>query len=171
MNGPFLHLAVNHIPVVGVPVAFLLLAYGMVRRSADVIRASLWLLVLMAIAALVAWKSGGPAARIVKDIPGIMRPNIHEHAEAADYAFWGALILGGLALVGLWLSRHGEGTPTALSALILLGSLFMSVVFARVAHLGGLIRHPEIKSGYPPAGQAAPLAPKVPVTQHKKKKP
>jgi hypothetical protein len=154
MNGAYVHLAVNHIPVVGVPIAFLILLSGMTRKSRDLIQAGFALLVLLALVTVVAFKSGGPAAHTIKDVPGIERSDIHEHAEAADYAFWGNLGLGAFALFGLWLSRRPEGSPMGLTALVLLGSLFMSVVFARVAHLGGIIRHAEIESGYkPPAAE------------------
>jgi hypothetical protein len=149
MNGAFVHLAVNHVPVVGVPIAFLLLLAGMTRKSRDIVQAGFALLVLMALVTVVAVKSGGPAAHtLMSTIQGIERSSIHEHAEAADYAVWGNLILGAFALIGLWLSGRAEGAPTGLTALILLGSLFMSTVCARVAHLGGLIRHPEIVTGY-----------------------
>jgi hypothetical protein len=158
MNGAFVHLAVNHIPVVGVPIAFLILAYGMVRKSRDQVQAGLLLLVLMALVTVVAFKSGGPAAGTIRSLPGIERSDIHEHAEAADYAIWGNLILGALAFVGLWLSKGAEESPKGLTVLILLGSLFMSVVCARVAHLGGVIRHPEIESGF--QAPAAPSNPK-----------
>ena len=149
MNGAFVHLAVNHVPVVGIPIAFLLLLAGLPMKSRDLVRAGFFLLVLMALVTVVAAKSGGPAARrLMNSVQGIERSSIHEHAEAADFAYGGSLILGILALVGLWLSRRPEGSPTGLTVLVLLGSLFMSTVFARVAHLGGLIRHPEVTTGY-----------------------
>jgi len=158
MNGAFLHLAVNHIPVIGVPIAFLLMAYGMARKSSDVIRASLGLLVIMALAAVVAWRTGGPAAHIARDIPGITREDIHEHAEAGEHATVGGGVLGVLAIAGLWFMKRPEGAPKVLLGLILIGSLFMSMWFGWVAHLGGVVRHPEIESGYQPSPPAAPLA-------------
>jgi hypothetical protein len=147
MNGAYLHLVVNHVPVVGVPIAFLLLAGGMARKSNDIIKAAFAILVLMALAGVAAWKTGGPAAHIVKDIPGIVRATIHEHAEAADFGLWGSVIMGVLGLVGLVLGRKPEGPPRGFSILVLVGSLWLTTVFIRVAHLGGLIRHPEIESG------------------------
>src|SRR5437016_8282493 len=99
MNAAFFHLAFNHIPVIGVPFCFLLLTAGVGRKSRDLIWAGFVALVLVAILTIPAYKSGGRAARLIKDIPGIVRADIHEHAEAADDAFVALEGLGALALV------------------------------------------------------------------------
>jgi len=155
MNGAFLHLAFNHIPVIGVPFCALLLLGGMIRKSKDLVQASFAMLILTALLTIVAFKTGGPAARIVHSYPGVTRAQIHEHAEAADDAFKAMDVLGILAIIGFWLSRRPEGAPKALTGVILLGALFMSCWFGWVAHLGGEIRHPEIES----ASEAAAPAP------------
>jgi len=42
MNGAHLHLLLNHIPVIGVPLGLLLLAFAFLRRSEEWKRAALW---------------------------------------------------------------------------------------------------------------------------------
>ena len=49
MSWAHLHLALNHVPVIGLPIVLLLLAWAMVRRSPELTKASLGLLVLLAI--------------------------------------------------------------------------------------------------------------------------
>jgi len=161
MNGALLHLSVNHIPVVGFPLCFLVLLAGALRKSRDLVQAGMVGIILIVLVALVAWKSGGPAARTLFQYPGVSveRARIHEHAEAAEYAVIAGGILGALSLFGWWLSRRPEGAPAGLVWVIIFGCLFASVVLARVAHLGGLIRHPEIESGAPNAMMMAPAKP------------
>ena len=145
MNGAYWHIATNHIPVIAMPFIFFLLLGGLLRKSLDLIKASYVAAIVVALITIFVWKTGGPAAHVIKDLPGIQRSDIHEHAEAADFGFWAAEILGALSLIGLWLSRKGNSS-TRWSYLVLLVALWASTVLARVAHLGGLIRHSEIRS-------------------------
>ena len=165
MNGAFVHLAVNHIPVVGVPIGLLLLSAGVVRKSRELIQAGLVLLVLMALVTIVVFKSGGPAAHIVGDMTGVTRESIHTHAEAAEDVFGATEVLGGTALLCLWLLGRPKGVPNALMALMLAGTLAISIWLGYVAHLGGLIRHPEIVAGVQaPPGEKAPSG--IPAVNH-----
>lgn len=147
MNGAFLHLSINHLPVIGAPVALLLLAAGLLRKSRDLIQAGFIALVVVGAVFYPVMRTGGKAAGLVHNLPGIEGKQIHEHAEAADdYGLWPAIILGVLSLVGLW--KSNQSFPTSLVAIALIGALYLSAVMARVAHLGGLIRHPEIESTF-----------------------
>ena len=150
MNGAQLHLAFNHIPVIGMPGCFLLFAAALWRKSRDLAEAGFAALLLLALLSIAAFKTGGPAAHLIHTIPGILRDQIHEHAEAADFGFWESEILGVLGLAGLWLMRGGKAAPRKLVVGAAAGALFVTTVFLRIAHLGGLIRHPEISSDFSP---------------------
>jgi len=145
MNGAFLHLAVNHIPVVGLPFCFLLLAAAVLRKSRDLLQGGFAAIVLVALLTIVVFKTGGPAAHVINGMAGVTREHIHDHAEAADDVFGATEVLGGAALLCLWLLGRPKGIPNALTALMLAGTLGVSIWLAYVAHLGGLIRHPEIE--------------------------
>ena len=165
MNGAYLHLSINHIPVVGFPMSLIVLLAGALRRSRDLIQAGFAGVVLVAIITAPVWKTGGAAARVVRNYPGatIVREQVHEHAEAGEFGAVGAGILGVIALLGWWLSRRPEGAPKALVALVIFGTLFVSSIMVRVAHLGGLIRHPEIMTSTESAPMTSPAAvPRLP---------
>jgi hypothetical protein len=154
MNGAFLHLAVNHVPVVGLPLLFLLLTAAALRRSRELAGAGFVGLALMAVAAFAALKTGGPAHHVLDALPGSPHEVIREHARAARWAWYGALVLGLLGLAGLRVLRRAA-FPAALTASAAFGALFVSIVMGRVAHLGGLIRHPETALGYQAPASAA----------------
>jgi hypothetical protein len=168
-----LHLLVNHLPVEGSIFATLLLIYAMIRNNAELKRTSLILLVIVGVTAFVADTTGGGAARVVRKIPGTERAAISEHAKAADFAkimsgITALVALGGL--IAAWsrkervqvVSTNGNETiardyvryhkapHTAVVVLCLLLSLVSVSVLARVAYLGGKIRHPEINAGFQP---------------------
>lgn len=157
MNGAFWHVATNHIPVIGMPFAMFLLLAGLVRGSREVIRISFMAIVAIALLTILVDQTGDLAAHIVRDYPGVTRADIHEHEEAADGAFAATEVTGALALIGLWMTRGGAAS-TPITVLVLIGTLVSSGWLGWVGHLGGLIRHPEIKFGAtaPQAASAAP---------------
>ena len=164
MNGAFVHLAFNHIPVIGIPFGLLLLLAGLLRQSRDLVQAAFVSWVVIALCTVVAFKSGGPAAHTIKGLPGIERSTIHEHAEAADWALRGAVGLAAFSWLGLWFIKKSNAAPKWLSVLLVLGGIGVSGWSAYVAHLGGLIRHPEIAQGF--VAEASPPTAGAPMPPH-----
>jgi hypothetical protein len=146
MNGAYWHIATNHIPVVAMPFIFFLLLGGVLRKSRDLVKAAYLASIVVALITIFVWKTGGPAAHVLKNYPEVQRADIHEHAQAADFGLWSCEIVGVLALIGLWLGR-GENPSTRWPYVVLVFALWSSTVLARVAHLGGLVRHSEIHAG------------------------
>jgi len=144
MNGAMLHLVSNHIPVIMPPFLALLFAAAIWRRSKELAAAGYAGLVLTALLTIVAFQSGGPAAHIVRGIEGVERADVRAHSHAADQAFWAMEALGVLAIGGLVAMVKKEDLLPRLNVAALLGSVLLSAWMGWVAHLGGLIRHPEI---------------------------
>jgi hypothetical protein len=65
MNWANVHIAINHVPVIGALIGFLLLAYAAWRRSPEVQRVTLGLLVLVGLSALAAFLTGDPALDVL----------------------------------------------------------------------------------------------------------
>ena len=72
MSWAHIHLALNHVPVIGLPIVVLLLLWGLVRRNAELIRAAFGLLVLLALVTLVVQLTGEPAEDLVEGLPGVL---------------------------------------------------------------------------------------------------
>lgn len=170
MNGAFLHIATNHIPVVGLPLCALFLLVGLIRKSRDITATALTFIVLIALATIFVFRTGGPAAHVVHVYPGVTREQIHDHAEAGEKLFWSVEGLGAASLLALLLMGVTGGMVSALNVLILLASLAFSVGLGWVAHLGGLIRHPEIQTGAVPA-MTAPAPQSAPASTPATSKP
>ena len=83
MNPVDIHLALNHVPVIGVPIALVLLGWGLWRRSPDLTRAGLALLVATALVAVPVYLTGEPAEEVVEGIAGISHRAVHDHEDAA----------------------------------------------------------------------------------------
>jgi hypothetical protein len=161
-----LHLLVNHIPVEGIMGSVLLLLYAILRNNAELKRTALLAFVLVGIAAFVADLTGDGAAGVAKHIPGVERAAISAHSAAADTARFVSYALAAVSLLGLILAwrtkeveatnainahdyvRHHKEPHKAIIILCLLIGLLDVYFFAMTAYKGGLIRHPEIESGF-----------------------
>ncbi len=79
MSFVHMHLVLNHVPVIGAGLLVLLLLYGMLRRSNDVVRAALLGFVALALLAVPAYLTGEPAGKAIKGHPGIALGAIEVH--------------------------------------------------------------------------------------------
>lgn len=149
MNDAYLHLLLNHIPIITTAIGLLLLAAAIFwRKSADLTGAALTVLVLGALVAIPTYRTGEPAEELVEDLPGVMPMAIHDHEEAAETAVW-AVGLAGVAAAGglITLLRRGSAPPWLLIVTLVL-AIVATALLARTANLGGKIRHPEIAAVY-----------------------
>ncbi len=147
MNYPYIHLAINHIPIVTNLVGILLLLWAILRKNAEWKKAAVGIFILSALVSIPTYLTGEPSEDAIEHLQGVSKDDIHEHEEAAEFAFVAVLALGALSLFGSFLSwRRGSYPAWFIPALLVLG-LFVGGVMARTANLGGKIRHPEIRSG------------------------
>ncbi len=185
-----LHLLINHLPVVGSIASVLLLLFAILRRNAELKRTALLAFVITAISAYATDATGDGAAHVARQIPGVSRQAIHEHSEAGDTAMDASIVDGLIALVALILAwrkpggeqtigdyvrHHKEPNQWLIVATLIVG--LVQIYYVSVAaYEGGLIRHPEIQSGYVvpvpggtngyvvpvPGGTNAPVVPPIP---------
>jgi hypothetical protein len=142
MNPAELHLAINHLPVIGLPFAAALLAAGLARASEELSRAGLWALAAAGLSALPVYWSGRQVGDVALDWPGVDPATVDVHYHAAKLAMGAAVVVGVLAL-GVLLRR---GVARKAAAAVLLAALAAAGLSARAAHLGGLIRHVELSA-------------------------
>lgn len=146
MNAPHFHLIVNHLPFVGLLFAALVLAWGLVRRSAEIEKTGLYLVVLSALFALPAFFSGEPAEETVEHSPAVAQASIESHEAAARVAVLLTGVLGIAAVAGRTLVAFRPRLSRAVAAVVLLLTLPALGVLAWTSNLGGDIRHPEIRA-------------------------
>jgi hypothetical protein len=145
MTWAHVHIAVNHLPVVLVPVAIAMLGAAWATKSAELRKAGLAWLVVAAITGGGAYVSGEPAEDVVEDLPGVSKPAIEEHEEAALLAAVATGAAGVLALGVLVIGRGPVPAPGWLFATTVAVGLVAAALMVRTANLGGRISHPEIR--------------------------
>ena len=155
MNPAWVHLVLNHIPVVAIGVGLLVLAAAMVRNSVEMTRAALGIFVLAALAAIPTYLTGEPAEEVVEHLSGVSESAIHDHEEAAEITMPPTMILGLVSIIGLFLLARRGTAPRWLIVMALAFSVASLGLMARTAHLGGKIQHFEMRGGPAPSGAEA----------------
>src|SRR5881628_1094402 len=106
MNWAYVHLILNHFPVIGTVLGLLLFLWAMARRSEELKGGACGLFVLAGLLALPTYWTGEPAEDRVKGLPGVAQALVEEHEDAATFAVIASAVLGALALSGLVLARR-----------------------------------------------------------------
>ena len=148
LNPAHLHLMLNHIPLFGAAFATLLIGWGLLRKSEDVLRLGLALAFVVGVATWGVMLTGEPAEEVVEHMAGVSRRTIHAHEEASEWATYGIAAAGVVSLLALLMVRKRHRAGRGLSILALVISLVGFAAVSRAALLGGEIRHPEARPGF-----------------------
>ncbi|MBI5366994.1 MAG: hypothetical protein HZA54_08150 [Planctomycetes bacterium] len=152
MNAAQLHLALNHLPGAALVFSLPFLAWGLTRKAQTALLLGLWLLVAGAVTAIPAYVTGEPAEELVEGRAGVTHALIEEHEEAAEVALPAALVVGVVAGIALALAHRGHARARTLAAAAFGLAVVTTALFVRTGHLGGLIRHDELRAGVAPEG-------------------
>lgn len=146
MNAAQIHLALNHVPLFLSLIGGGILLLGMIRKNESFKNLSLYFLIAAALFTIPVFLTGEGTEELVEHLPGVNENAIEEHEEMAKISLIIIGIMGGLALIGLFIKNKASMIRILFSGLVLL-SLGSFITMAQTAHLGGLIRHSEIQSG------------------------
>jgi uncharacterized membrane protein len=144
MNATHIHLLITHLPIFGTMLGVLVLIFGFIVKSDHVKMAAYGIFVISAVGAAMAYFTGESTEETAEHVFNASRNAIHEHEEAAQFAFWSMMILGVLSLVTTYFTLKKHTAARKLSMAVLAFGLFSFSVVARTGYLGGQIRHTEI---------------------------
>ena len=155
MEAVQLHLALNHLPVALTLVGFVILLVGTLLTNISVVKTGASCLIAAGIFIAPVYFSGEGAEERIEHMQGVDEDDIEEHEEAALFAAISSGVVAALALIGLigglYSPEHSRFKVGLLAA-----SLLSFVVMLRLAHLGGLIRHPELDPAFQAPHQTPP---------------
>jgi hypothetical protein len=141
-----LHLALNHLPVVSTLLSAGILTLGAIIRHPGTRRFGLGLLVFAALSGLPPYFTGEGAEKVVEHRPGVSETLIERHEEAAGRALAVTLTAGACAAIALFAMRmRRERLVSIFFATALVAALASTALMGHAAHLGGQIRHDELR--------------------------
>jgi len=156
MDLTHIHLLLNHFPTIGYLIGGGLFILALITKSDDLKRASLVVLLGIALLAIPTYMSGNGAQDGIKGLPGVSKSLIEAHESAALVAIGFMLFTGAFAWLALWQFRRLRRVPNWNLAVILVLTVASFGLMARASNLGGEIRHEEIRAVQ---GKGAPVAP------------
>ena len=145
VDGHYLHLLINHIPILGIPASILVLLYGLLRKQKEILRLGLLVMLVSGGVAFPAMKTGHEAEEKVEHLAGVSEHWIEKHEDVGETATWLAVAAAGLALVGLLIQFINEKGATRVAILALVVGLGAGYFLALTGQAGGRIRRPELR--------------------------
>lgn len=145
MDWAHLHLALNHIPVIGVPFLCLLLAWGWWRKTNSLIRLALWWTVVLAALSIAIKFTGDFAAEQSGGHLDPVRSWVNAHEQMADRATTAVFFLGLSASLVLFVGRNGRTIPRWLPILVLAIGFSTAAMLGLTANAGGKIGHANLR--------------------------
>ena len=152
MNSAYIHLVLNHIPVLGTGVGILLLSYGILMKKEEAKWLGLVSFLLCGLVAIPVFMTGEPAEGIVEQHPGISKAAIELHEDSANAALISIELLAAVSLISLFVFHRIKRYPRWAMLVIVTIAFVTSVMVARTAQLGGKIHHTEIVGTQTTAG-------------------
>jgi hypothetical protein len=129
--------------VIGSIWTLIVLALALLWPSPALVRAGLFLTVVVALLAGAAFLTGEPAEEKLETLPGVVEPAMHEHEEAAERALYLSIAAGVLAL-GTLIGARPPGRKAVVGPFLVLAAAALLLGIA--AHEGGKIHRPELAS-------------------------
>jgi len=146
MDLTHIHLLLNHFPTIGYIIGGGLFLLSLIAKSDDLKRASLVILLGIALLAIPTYMSGNGAQVAIKSLPGVTKAMIESHEGAALVAIAFMEFTGAFAWLGLWQFRRLDRIPSWNLAVILVLTVVSLGLMTKASNLGGEIRHAEIRA-------------------------
>ena len=144
MNLAHLHLLLNHLPILGVPIASLFLAHGIFKGNDSSRNFAYLILLLMAATVIPTYLTGEPAEKVIEHIPDFSEDFIKPHEDAALVSLILTLLLGSIAIFRLIFVRN-EFQERKIAHIALSLTLVATTSLAYTGYQGGKVRHTELR--------------------------
>jgi uncharacterized membrane protein len=149
MTPGYIHLLLNHLPVVGVLAGIPILLTGLLKKKSLLTETALWLFLASAIITVPVYFSGDNAEHEVEEYALVSEHELEEHEDWGKRSLWLGGALGFLALLGILQLRKNPEAAQKLLWAIFIFSLLTMVSHGITSMEGGKIRRPELRGEDP----------------------
>jgi YVTN family beta-propeller protein len=146
MNSIEIHLILNHIPILGVAFVSLYLLIATIFKNTFMQKASLWILLGVALVTIAVYLSGLGAETPVESLPNVSKALLQLHEKVARISSMTIWAIGGITFLGLVFLRGKEQLFKYFVRGILAMTLLSTGLFVLTGYLGGQITHSEVRS-------------------------
>jgi uncharacterized membrane protein len=146
MNSVQMHLMLTHVPVILSLVGLIMLTVAFFTKNITLTKTSYLLMVIAGIGAIPVYFTGEGTEDAIKNLPGVSETIIEKHEDVAKLAMI-AISAAGLAALAALFSFRWQTATRVFRIVVLLLAIASGGLMAQTAHLGGQIRHTEIRNG------------------------
>jgi uncharacterized membrane protein len=145
MNSVQVHLALTHVPVILSLAGLIMLAVAFFVKSATLTKTSYVLIFIAGIAAIPVFFTGEGTEEAIEHLPGVSDAVIERHEDVAKLAMI-SIAVAGLAALAAISSFRWQIATRVFKVVVLVLAIVSGGLMAQTAHLGGQIRHTEIRN-------------------------
>lgn len=142
MNVDHIHLVLNHIPIIGLPIALFFLFFGKKTQNHSLQVYSLTVVAAITLTILPVYFSGEGAEEIVEHLPGISEDLIKEHEEAAEFSLILTLLISLISIIGIYFRKNLSLFNRLVMAVLVVSIITLGSLLYTAYH-GGQIRHSQ----------------------------
>jgi hypothetical protein len=124
----------------------LMLIVSFIIRNTTLTKTSYFIIMIAGVAAVPVYLTGEETEEAIEHLPGVSESIISKHEEIAKWAMISVVAAGAAALFAFF-SFKWIAFAKVSKVLVLILSLTTGGLMVQTAHLGGQIRHSEIRSG------------------------
>ena len=146
MNSVQMHLALTHVPVILSFVGLIMLVVAFFIKNSTLTKTAYFLILIAGLSAMPVYFSGEGTEEAIENLPGVSDAVVEKHEEVAKMAMISITIAGLVALAALFSFRR-QPASRVFKIVVLLLAITSGGLMAQTAHLGGQIRHTEIRKG------------------------
>lgn len=146
LNAAHFHLIINHVPVIGTAITIFVLLIGILKKSDEIKKVSIMILILTAVITIPVYLSGDKAQEMIEgNYDDVDESFIEAHEDFAFNSFIAMNITAVVGLAGLFLYRRPKTLPNTFVYFLFALLIVVKVMMAYTGNLGGKIHHPEIR--------------------------
>lgn len=146
MTSVQMHLALTHVPIILFLTGLIMLIVALIQKNNATIKTTSYLLMLVAgITSIPVFFTGEGAEEAIENLPGVSESIIENHEKWAQITIISISLSGLVALAALIFNRFEKGIRI-FKPMLLISGLITSSLLVQTAHLGGQIRHTEIRN-------------------------
>lgn len=145
MNSVQIHLALTHVPVILSLVGLIMLTVAFFIKNSTFTKTSYVLILIAGIAAIPVFFTGEGTEEAIENLPGISETVIERHEDVAKLAMI-SISVAGLAALAALLSFRWQIATRVFQVVVLLLAIASGGLMEQTAHLGGQIRHTELRN-------------------------
>ena len=145
MNSVQMHLALTHVPVILSLVGLIMLVAAFFIKNSIITKTSYIVILVAGIAALPVFFTGEGTEEAIENLPGVSESVIGRHEQVATLAMIFIAAAGLMALAALF-SFRWQIAARVFKVVVAVLAITSGGLMAQTAHLGGQIRHTEIRN-------------------------